>query len=87
MLKNPEAAYTPGNRGRDWLKRKPDVETLDDAVVVGGGGEGRRAELFGTFLLGVRAGETTNSPQSARSRPDSPTRSSPTSPSGWSPTW
>lgn len=86
MLKNPEAAYTPGNRGRDWLKRKPDVETLDAVVVGAEWGEGRRAELFGTFLLGVRR-ETTNSPQSARSRPDSPTRSSPTSPSGWSPTW
>ncbi|WP_435093942.1 ATP-dependent DNA ligase LigA [Halorubrum sp. N11] len=57
MLKNPEAAYTPGNRGRDWLKRKPDVETLDAVVVGAEWGEGRRAELFGTFLLGVRRGE------------------------------
>ena len=55
MLKNPEAAYTPGDRGRDWLKRKPDVETLDAVVVGAEWGEGRRAELFGTFLLGVRA--------------------------------
>ncbi|GAA0719418.1 DNA ligase-1 [Halorubrum trapanicum] len=54
MLKNPEAAYTPGNRGRDWLKRKPDVETLDAVVVGAEWGEGRRAELFGTFLLAVR---------------------------------
>jgi DNA ligase-1 len=54
MLKNPESAYTPGNRGRDWLKRKPDVETLDAVVVGAEWGEGRRAELFGTFLLGVR---------------------------------
>ena len=55
MLKNPEAAYTPGDRGRDWLKRKPDVETLDAVVVGAEWGEGRRAELFGTFLLAVRA--------------------------------
>ncbi|GAA0553790.1 DNA ligase [Halorubrum ejinorense] len=54
MLKNPEAAYTPGDRGRDWLKRKPDVETLDAVVVGAEWGEGRRAELFGTFLLAVR---------------------------------
>ncbi|EMA69513.1 DNA ligase I, ATP-dependent Dnl1 [Halorubrum aidingense JCM 13560] len=54
MLKNPESTYTPGNRGRDWLKRKPDVETLDAVVVGAEWGEGRRAELFGTFLLGVR---------------------------------
>ncbi|RLM71117.1 ATP-dependent DNA ligase [Halorubrum sp. Atlit-8R] len=54
MLKNPDAAYTPGDRGRDWLKRKPDVETLDAVVVGAEWGEGRRAELFGTFLLAVR---------------------------------
>jgi DNA ligase-1 len=58
MLKNPDAAYTPGDRGRDWLKRKPDVETLDAVVVGAEWGEGRRAELFGTFLLAVRAEDT-----------------------------
>jgi len=54
MLKDPVAAYTPGDRGRDWLKRKPDVETLDAVVVGAEWGEGRRAERFGTFLLAVR---------------------------------
>lgn len=86
MLKNPEAAYTPGNRGRDWLKRKPDVETLDAVVVGAEWGEGRRAELFGTFLLGVRAGDDELA-TIGKVATDSPTRSSPTSPSGWSPTW
>ncbi|OYR41638.1 DNA ligase, partial [Halorubrum sp. Hd13] len=33
MLKDPDAPYTPGDRGREWLKRKPDVETLDAVVV------------------------------------------------------
>jgi DNA ligase-1 len=56
MLKDPDAPYTPGDRGREWLKRKPDVETLDAVVVGAEWGEGRRADLFGTFLLGVRAG-------------------------------
>ncbi|EMA71609.1 ATP-dependent DNA ligase LigA [Halorubrum distributum] len=60
MLKNPAAAYTPGDRGRDWLKRKPDVETLDAVVVGAEWGEGRRAELFGTFLLAVRAENEAN---------------------------
>ncbi|MFC5135133.1 MULTISPECIES: ATP-dependent DNA ligase LigA [Haloferacaceae] len=57
MLKDPTSAYTPGNRGRDWLKRKPDVETLDAVVVGAEWGEGRRAELFGTFLLAVADGD------------------------------
>ncbi|SEV95271.1 ATP-dependent DNA ligase LigA [Halobacterium jilantaiense] len=54
MLKNPEAAYTPGDRGRDWLKRKPDVETLDLVVTGAEWGEGRRASFLGTFLLSAR---------------------------------
>ena len=57
MLKDPDAAYTPGDRGRNWLKRKPDVETLDLVVTGAEWGEGRRANLLGTFLLGVRAGD------------------------------
>ena len=51
LLKNPEAAYTPGRRGKDWLKHKPTVETLDLAIVGAEWGEGRRANLFGTFEL------------------------------------
>jgi DNA ligase-1 len=57
MLKRPDSTYTPGRRGRNWRKRKPDVETLDCVVVGAEWGEGRRAEQFGTFLLGVRDGE------------------------------
>lgn len=55
MLKNPGSAYTPGKRGKNWLKRKPDVETLDAVVTGAEWGEGRRANRFGTFLLSVRA--------------------------------
>ncbi|MFC7059603.1 hypothetical protein [Halovenus salina] len=57
MLKNPESAYTPGKRGQNWLKRKPDVETLDCVVTGAEWGEGRRAELLGTFELSVRDGD------------------------------
>jgi DNA ligase-1 len=57
MLKDPASAYTPGNRGKNWLKRKPDVETLDVIVTGAEWGEGRRANLLGTFLLSVRDGE------------------------------
>jgi len=61
MLKNPESAYTPGRRGKNWLKRKPDVETLDLVVTGAEWGEGRRANLLGTFLLAARSGEGTAS--------------------------
>jgi len=54
MLKEPDSTYAPGRRGRNWLKRKPDVETLDLVVTGAEWGEGRRAELFGTFEVSVR---------------------------------
>ena len=57
MLKNPASTYTPGRRGRNWLKRKPDVETLDCVVTGAEWGEGRRANLLGTYALSVRDGE------------------------------
>ncbi|MFB6150577.1 MAG: ATP-dependent DNA ligase LigA [Haloarculaceae archaeon] len=57
MLKNPESTYTPGRRGKNWLKRKPDVETLDLVVTGAEWGEGRRANLLGTFLLSVRTSD------------------------------
>ena len=55
MLKRPGSTYSPGRRGRNWLKRKPDVETLDLAVTGAEWGEGRRATYLGTFLLSARA--------------------------------
>ncbi|PSP55243.1 DNA ligase [Halobacteriales archaeon QS_1_67_19] len=54
MLKNPDSTYSPGRRGKNWLKRKPDVETLDLVVTGAEWGEGRRASFLGTFLLAAR---------------------------------
>ncbi|MFC6732800.1 MULTISPECIES: ATP-dependent DNA ligase LigA [unclassified Haladaptatus] len=54
MLKNPDSTYSPGRRGKNWLKRKPDVETLDLVVTGAEWGEGRRAKFLGTFLLSAR---------------------------------
>jgi DNA ligase-1 len=57
MLKDPESTYSPGRRGKHWLKRKPEVETLDLVVVGAEWGEGRRADSLGTFALGARTAE------------------------------
>ncbi|MCL9813826.1 ATP-dependent DNA ligase LigA [Natranaeroarchaeum aerophilus] len=54
MLKDPDSTYSPGRRGKNWLKRKPDVETLDLVVTGAEWGEGRRATFLGTFLLSAR---------------------------------
>jgi DNA ligase-1 len=51
MLKNPRSLYTPGKRGKNWLKLKPVMETLDLVVIGGEWGEGRRVNFFGSYLL------------------------------------
>jgi DNA ligase-1 len=51
MLKVPNSPYTPGVRGKNWIKIKPEVDTLDLAVIGADWGEGKRAHLFGSFLL------------------------------------
>lgn len=54
MLKNPESAYTPGKRGKNWLKVKSLMETLDLVVVGAEWGEGRRAHMLGSYILACR---------------------------------
>ncbi|HTY53314.1 MAG TPA: ATP-dependent DNA ligase [Methanomicrobiales archaeon] len=51
MVKDLDSRYQPGVRGKHWIKVKPEVDTLDLAVIGGEWGEGRRAHLFGSFLL------------------------------------
>jgi DNA ligase-1 len=51
MLKVPSSPYTPGVRGKNWIKIKPEVDTLDLAVIGADWGEGKRAHYFGSFLL------------------------------------
>ncbi|MEL4305387.1 ATP-dependent DNA ligase [Methanococcoides sp. LMO-2] len=51
MIKNPDAPYSPGKRGKNWLKKKPIMETLDLVVVGAEWGYGRRANLIGSYAL------------------------------------
>lgn len=51
MLKVPGSPYTPGQRGKNWIKIKPEVDTLDLAVIGAEWGEGKRAHVFGSFLV------------------------------------
>src|SRR4030067_3250288 len=58
MLKNPKSLYTPGKRGKNWLKLKPIMDTLDLVVVGGEWGEGRRTSFFGSYLMACRDPDT-----------------------------
>ncbi|HVP96969.1 ATP-dependent DNA ligase [Methanoregula sp.] len=51
MIKVRDSTYTPGQRGKNWIKIKPDVDTLDLAVIGAEWGEGKRAHVFGSFLV------------------------------------
>jgi len=54
MLKVRDSPYTPGQRGKYWIKIKPAVDTLDLAVIGAEWGEGKRAHLFGSFLVACK---------------------------------
>lgn len=54
MLKDPNAPYTPGLRGKKMLKWKATPETLDLVVVGGTYGTGKRAHFIGSYLLALQ---------------------------------
>jgi DNA ligase-1 len=51
MLKVQTSSYSPGQRGKNWIKIKPEVDTLDLVVIGAEWGEGKRAHVFGSFLV------------------------------------
>lgn len=57
MVKHPDATYKPGRRGREWLKIKRALATLDVVVTAAQVGEGRRSRFLSDFTFAVRASE------------------------------
>ena len=60
MVKNPNSVYSPGKRGKNWLKKKPLMETLDLVVVGAEWGFGRRVNLIGSYTVACYDPETSN---------------------------
>jgi DNA ligase-1 len=58
MIKNPQSPYKPGRRGRDWLKLKRALATLDVVVTAAEVGSGRRSRFLSDYTFAVRASET-----------------------------
>lgn len=58
MIKKAESLYLPGRRGRDWLKLKKALATLDVVVVSVEVGNGGRRHLLSDFTFAVRRSET-----------------------------
>src|SRR5688500_12180834 len=58
MGKDPGSPYKPGRRGRDWLKIKRALATLDVVVTAAQVGEGRRSRFLSDYTFAVRKSET-----------------------------
>lgn len=58
MAKDPRSPYKPGRRGREWLKIKRALATLDVVITAAQVGEGRRSRFLSDFTFAVRASES-----------------------------
>ncbi|MBC7910355.1 MAG: DNA ligase, partial [Pyrinomonadaceae bacterium] len=57
MIKDPRSFYKPGRRGREWLKLKRAIATLDVVVTAVEVGHGKRRHLLSDYTFAVRRSE------------------------------
>jgi DNA ligase-1 len=57
MIKNLQSPYTPGKRGRWWLKLKRELATLDVVVTAVEYGHGKRIGVLSDYTFAVRKGQ------------------------------
>lgn len=57
MIKDPRSSYKPGRRGREWLKLKRALSTLDVVVTAVEVGHGKRRHLLSDYTFAVRRSE------------------------------
>lgn len=61
VVKDPESIYTPGRRGKSWLKYKKALATLDCVVTYAQWGNGKRRNVLSDLTFAVRRdGELVN---------------------------
>src|SRR5258706_8539299 len=58
MIKNPASFYKPDRRGREWLKLKRALATLDVVVTAVELGHGKRRNVLSDYTFAVRRSET-----------------------------
>jgi DNA ligase 1 len=57
MIKDLNSAYTPGRRGKAWLKLKKELATLDVVVTAVEWGHGKRNKVLSDYTFAVREGD------------------------------
>lgn len=58
VVKDPGSPYTPGRRGKAWIKLKRALATLDVVVTAVERGHGRRNAVLSDYTFAVRASES-----------------------------
>ena len=58
IAKDPESVYSPGRRGKQWLKLKKAMPTLDVVVVKAQQGHGKRAHVLSDYTFALREEST-----------------------------
>ena len=54
IAKDPASTYTPGRRGKAWIKLKGVMPTLDCVVVIAEQGHGKRSDVLSDYTFAVR---------------------------------
>ncbi len=57
MIKDPESPYTPGRRGKSWLKLKRELAMLDVVVTAAEYGHGKRIGVLSDYTFAIRDGD------------------------------
>jgi DNA ligase-1 len=57
VIKDLDSVYTPGRRGKSWLKMKRELATLDVVVTAVEYGHGKRIGVLSDYTFAVRDGE------------------------------
>ncbi|MHB1867931.1 MAG: ATP-dependent DNA ligase [Nitrososphaerales archaeon] len=57
VVKSLSSTYTPGRRGKNWVKLKKELDTLDVVIVAAEYGHGKRAGVISDYTFAVRDGE------------------------------
>ena len=57
MIKDLNSPYTPGRRGKSWLKLKKELATLDVVVTAVEWGHGKRNKVLSDYTFAVRDGD------------------------------
>jgi DNA ligase 1 len=58
IAKDPASVYTPGRRGKSWIKLKGVMPTLDCVVVAAEQGHGKRSDVLSDYTFAIRDEES-----------------------------